>query len=772
MDDDPWGAEPSWARGDGDDEDEDGEDDTPAVGATHVLVMIDCNPSMFVPSIRLTSDEDEGDEGDDDAQMNGQQDEELPSSKEMELVTPFEAALRATEKLLRFRVNSVATSRGGTRDGIGVMLYATKKFRPEDKQREQNGEGRDLSAVKKVDRAITGSDEDEESSDDDDEFDADEYMSSTYQLIPLAPPGTEQMLQIRGCIPGNVGSGSRVTINHKRDLVEEFADIETRIDPAKTAEGSNGIQSLCPLRSALHEASKAFLEAKCVKKQAATSKNPGDSKSLWIFTNEDNPCKDKEVEKEQVVIVAKDAVDNGLEINVWPLPRLNAPSPFDRTKFFDLITTKDVYSEPSYIENTEGFAQGEMDLDDLLEDIDRSWKKVRKAQTLQLFLPGWENRPANPGIMVDLIRPVQVKRKPVAITVNQATNKRTDKKTDYLGKDSDAAGEIINLDRLRYYTEFGGTRVPMSKDEVDLMKQKANANEEVHSLILNGFKPIHSLPKLNFQNTYLAYPNEEKVIGSRSAFTALHAAMLRKQVWAVGELLLRAKKATSRLVAMVPQAEERDEEDGTQISPPGIILYSLPFEDDIRAIDEGNGDTADETLVNKAVELIRHQQMRGVDWGASFENPALTDFWNYIESIAIDIPLQQSENALDVDPDAILANARAQIEDLEMSLPEDEVKTTTRKRKAPTVDDSGVNWRELYDTDGVKGCSMATLKKYLGSVGEKVSGKKDELVERVKNSIVERIAAGTMPGGDNTGDADNAAATAANDVEAQDEEEV
>ena len=259
--------QPSWARGDGDDEDEDGDDDTPAVGATHVLVMIDCNPSMFVPSIRLTSDEDE-DEGDDDAQMNdnddenGQQDEALPSSKEMELVTPFEAALRATEKLLRFRVNSVATSRGGTRDGIGVMLYATKKFRPEDKQREQSGEGGDVSAVKKVDRAITGSDEDEESSDDDDEFDADEYMSSTYQLIPLAPPGTEQMLQIRGCIPGNVGSGSRVTIKHKRDLVEEFADIETNVDPATAAEGSNGIQSLCPLRSALHEASKAFLEAK------------------------------------------------------------------------------------------------------------------------------------------------------------------------------------------------------------------------------------------------------------------------------------------------------------------------------------------------------------------------------------------------------------------------------------------------------------------------------------------------------------------------------
>ena len=230
--------------------------------------MIDCNPSMFVPSIRLTSDKDEAEAEAEDKneKMNGNDNENetknSPSSEEIELVTPFEAALRATEKLIRFKVNSVATSRGGTRDGVGVMLYATKKFRPEDKQREENGDGGDASAIKKADGAIRGSDYEDESSDDDDDFDADEYMSTTYQLIGLAPPGIEQMLQIRGCIPGNVGSGSRVTLQRKRDLVKEFADVESGGDPAASANNSNGIQYLCPLRSALHEASKAFLEAK------------------------------------------------------------------------------------------------------------------------------------------------------------------------------------------------------------------------------------------------------------------------------------------------------------------------------------------------------------------------------------------------------------------------------------------------------------------------------------------------------------------------------
>ena len=522
---------------------------------------------------------------------------------------------------------------------------------------------------------------------------------------------------------------------------------------------------------------------RCVKKQAATSKNPGDSKSLWIFTNEDSPCKENEDEKKQVVIVAKDAAENGLQINVWPLPRLNASSPFDRSKFYKDITTKDVYSMPSGIESTEAFAQGEVDLDDLLNDIDRSWLKVRKASTMALFLPGWENRPANPGIMIDLLRPVQIKRKPVAVIVNQETNKRTIKITNLLVKDGDTMGEeITDISRLRRYSEFGGVRAPFTHDEVDLLKQKANANEDVHCLILNGFKPMSTLPWKSFQNTYFTYPNEEKVHGSRTAYTALHEAMLRKQVWGVGELLLRAKKASSRLVAMVPQEEVRDEYDG--VTPAGITLYSLPFEDDIRGIEEPTEDVADAELVAKAADIIKHQMLNHAVFGVSFENPALTAFWNYIESIAISIPRQDVENPLELESDEILTAVGAQLEAFKLALPEEEIKATAgRKRKAPTIDDSGVDWKQKYDTDSIASCNVATLKKYLGSQGEKVSGKKDDLVDRVQTNIAARIAAGTMPDtsvadGDgnavaegNDGADGAAAAEATNDVVGNDDDD-
>jgi hypothetical protein len=275
MEEDPWGEEPAWARGDGegDDDDEGEDDDVPTVGASHILVMIDCNPTMFVPSIRLTSDDD-----DDDDDTGGGEEAENASdenvSQKQQLVTPFEAALRAAEKLIRGKVHSVATSRGGTRDGVGLMLFATRKFNSEEKLQESaDGDQTKDTAFKKSGEYdengrpnARGDDSSSDEDDDDDDFGGGTYLTSFYHLIPLAPPGTEQTLQIRGCIPGfggsGSGSGSRVQQKYRRDLVKEFADIKEDKEGDGTSMEDGGIDMSCPLRTALHEASKAFVEAK------------------------------------------------------------------------------------------------------------------------------------------------------------------------------------------------------------------------------------------------------------------------------------------------------------------------------------------------------------------------------------------------------------------------------------------------------------------------------------------------------------------------------
>ena len=50
-----------------------------------------------------------------------------------------------------------------------------------------------------------------------------------------------------------------------------------------------------------------------------------------------------------------------------------------------------------------------------------------------------------------------------------------------------------------------------------------------------------------------------------------------------GVALLSVSRRAPKLVALVAQSEERDE-DGFQIAPPGINVILLPFADDIRNI--------------------------------------------------------------------------------------------------------------------------------------------------------------------------------------------
>ena len=77
------------------------------------------------------------------------------------------------------------------------------------------------------------------------------------------------------------------------------------------------------------------------------------------------------------------------------------------------------------------------------------------------------------------------------------------------------------------------------------------------------------------------YPDETSIQGSTVAFSALHTKMLQLRQIGIG--FLSVSKRAPKLVALVPQAEERDEE-GFQVAPPGINVIPLPYADDLRNI--------------------------------------------------------------------------------------------------------------------------------------------------------------------------------------------
>jgi len=773
----PWGEEPDWARRNNNDEnDDDGDDDdlytdSFTLGAQHVLVLIDCNPTMFLPTAPYPSSFSmypSSSEGKDDEEEDNR-----------EYMTPIDIALQACEKLFRLRVNYAATSKSGrSRDGVGVLLYGCQH----NSHRE---------------------DEDDDSETDNEEEDQiptlfsntrETSLSSTYELVPLSPPGTEQVLNIMDCYCSPSSSDNRGVVKSHPGYSQSNSGRRRNLHDEFTSSSSNYM--LCTLRSALHEASKIFANAKCVKKNATSSSksiNLYDSKTIWIFTNNDNPCHSpmyntttqKEEERQQLLTIAKDAMENGIDMKIWPLPccyycdndtgikQGNNPkdvvlSPFDWNLFYDEFNKVVNNSDDHYHDDDESMKRASsrtsnFDLDEMMESIKIHWKKVRKAFSLPLLLPGGRNsnREGNSnkkegeetGIMLDFFRVVNVRRRPQPVTVHQGTNKMTVKTTQTIALET---GEIVTPDRIQTYVEFGGEHIPLSRDEVSMVKQGSNTNDKYASISLIGFQHLCSLPPIHMtmdDKYYIVYPNEDSVNGSKKAFDSLYASMVRKEVFAVGELLTRVT-GMCRLVAILPEIEGEENEDAPP-SQPGFLVFQLPYEDDVRAVDEENNDdsgnfVADETTIDAAVKLIQKQRMDGIEFGYSFENPALKNFWNYIQSVALGLPLSNNDDSAEEDCDQTIMNvediircASKEIEGLKTCLPEEEIGVKTRepaKRKISVVeDDSGIDWVHAYETNTLSDYTSYELKKYLRSVGEKISGRKADLVERVEGCVRDDI---------------------------------
>jgi hypothetical protein len=298
-----------------------------------------------------------------------------------------------------------------------------------------------------------------------------------------------------------------------------------------------------------------------------------------------------------------------------------------------------------------------------------------------------------------------------------------------------------NPDRFRTFCLFGGEKIPFSFEDKHALKQGANANPNFASLILLGFRDQTSIPvQHTLEQAYFCYPNEERTKGSTTAFAHLHASMLRKGVVAVGELLARAT-ATSHLVAFWPLEEEvEDVGEGECIlkRPPGMMIVTLPFEDELRSIAtdaavqalEGGSDIASDEVVNAAMRLVE-KQTRDVEIGEEFENARVSAFWDYVEHVALGDPLPTSKE-YDTIPDQEKmrqwvgeeANAFA------AALPDD-VKVEPKKRKLVATDGNGLDWEAILRDDLIDKVLNADLKKKLSSYGEKQSGKKQDLIERL-----------------------------------------
>ena len=271
------------------------------------------------------------------------------------------------------------------------------------------------------------------------------------------------------------------------------------------------------------------------------------------------------------------------------------------------------------------------------------------------------------------------------------------------------------------------------------MKQASNSQDRA-SLIVHGFRPMKQLSAANLlSKSVLAMPNDARVHGSGKALFNLKQSMQRKDVYAVCELLVRAS-ATSKMVAMIPVAD----------SDEGFHIIHIPYKEDLRAVNEKDVGIADRSSVDAAKSLITKSVLHFDDDFASClpENPYLKHFFGFLESVSLGKPLEPVDDDAKMDIQQMRESAGAEIESFSNSLPDDEqpMTTTVRKRKAPssvkqefTKECISQEWIDLYESDEIASLKSDELKAFLKSQGERIAGKKADLVDRVHMCIKKEV---------------------------------
>lgn len=201
------------------------------------------------------------------------------------------------------------------------------------------------------------------------------------------------------------------------------------------------------------------------------------------------------------------------------------------------------------------------------------------------------------------------------------------------------AGEIIEGPRLFYPKPDEKSRFPkvyVTKEDVAALKHPLSKG-----ITLLGFKAMDTLEHHHqLRPATFAYPDEATVKGSTRAFVALHSVLLERNMFALC-LMVRGPSAEPRLVAAVPQVEEKTG-GGAQLVPPGFNFIYLPYSDDVRALEKDPGFTGPErpqpsdAQVAAAATMIDALQLGTEFDPGAVPNPHVQRHFQVLECVALD----------------------------------------------------------------------------------------------------------------------------------------
>jgi len=497
--------------------------------------------------------------------------------------------------------------------------------------------------------------------------------------------------------------------------------------------GSLGNQTLCPLKGAIWVCSQAF---------NLNVKHNIDYKRLWIITNDENPCGEDPGEQERIVQTMKDAVDTGMEVRLWHLPPPKGGA-FNINRFWIRLLAFDPeeFAEPP--------ACPISSFKETLPTVRNKEARKRKLASVPLHVSTQDEVLGIPAISlnVQVYCMIYPSKKSTPIHLNSRTNKPIKVVTRLL-----CEGTGAYLDDLDYrtYLKFGDSRAYMTKEEMVSLKSFGSGDA---GFTLLGFKDVASVgPELNIKSPYFIYPDEESMQGSTAAFVALLKQMKTKNVCAICSFV-RVHNSSPVPVALIPQEEELNE-DGTQWMPPGMHVIFLPFADDNRDVKLDDEPTkANKEQVDAAVQLISALEMEAFAPG-DLENPALQKHYAILQAIALqeaepDWNDEVNDSTMPKFTAEIMAQIQGVVDNFKSSYGGDVEEVTGTKRKAAAAapaakkkkedtgaaDNAAIDWVDACHSGQIQKFTIQMLKDFLKTKKMPVSGKKQELIDRIMDAI-------------------------------------
>jgi len=455
---------------------------------------------------------------------------------------------------------------------------------------------------------------------------------------------------------------------------------------------------------------------------------------VFLFTGNESPC-DSQAELDAAETRAHDLMDLGADVEFFPLSPPGRA--FSLERFWGRILPVDAAE----------FVMASVSA--RIEELERRVRmRVHRKRTLQRIM--FE---LCPGVEIGVCVYVTILQAgiPFPVYLLNENNKPLKSETRMICEQT--GGILHPKDDLDTFVELSGQRVYVSRAEMTEVRRFYEPG--LHLLCFkaaNCLKPHHRI-----FHSYFVYPNEKAVTGSAALCAALIDRLLEKKLMAVARYVAR-RNSEPVLVALLPQAESLDPNGADQLRPPGFQMIRLPWGEEIRQVEfpVPEGMRLPPGVTDAARAAVRAMRLDAFRPGCA-ENPVLQRHYAAVQALALgeDAPeetvdvlqpdneaLKEKQPVLQAWRDAIEAGSAAigaALGTVKRPAPpgaeeDDSVRAAPRPRReappaAPTTLEA---MRDMVRSGEVDRLTVPMLKDWLKSQGIVASGKKVDLVERVR----------------------------------------